>query len=237
MNRAVLSDRRERVDVRWHWSSLLVPGVLMLVIALVVLPLAAPGYPLAGYLLAGLVMAALLVGSMLVHEFAHVIVARRVRARVERISLGFGGGRTELAEQARTPRAEFLISAAGPAMSFGVAGVFLVVAAVGTVLWFALIVLVCLVFLAIINGVLAAMNLLPGPSTDGTQMLCAVLWRHGGDPAHAAAMVRRVRRVRRVLGGALFAAGLVLMFTTGVLSGLWLVGLAAFVASPGGKGG
>lgn len=234
MNRAVLPGRRERVVVRLHWSSVLVPGVLMLVIALVVLPVAAPGYPLAGYLLAGLVMAALLVGSVLVHEVAHVVVARRVKTRVERISLGFGGGRTALAKETRTPRAEFLISAAGPAMSFGVAGVFLVLAAVGTVLRFALIVLVYLVFLAIINGVLAVTNLLPGPSTDGTQMLYAVLWRHSGDPAHAAATAGRVRRV---LGGALLAAGLVLMFAHGVLSGLWLIGLGAFVASPGGKGG
>src|SRR5687767_11167584 len=80
--------------------------------------------PLAGYLI-GLGFVVSLLGSVLLHELGHALTARRYGIGVRGITLELLGGYTEMERDAPTPRADLVISLAGPAVSavLGVAAV------------------------------------------------------------------------------------------------------------------
>jgi Zn-dependent protease len=59
----------------------------------------------------------LLYGSVLIHELSHSVVARAFGLPVRRILLYPLGGFSEIEQEPPTPAREFLVSAAGPAMS------------------------------------------------------------------------------------------------------------------------
>src|ERR1700739_3596629 len=58
--------------------------------------------------------------SVLIHELSHCVVARAFRLPVRRILLYPLGGFSEIEQEPPTPGKEFLVSAAGPAMSLPV---------------------------------------------------------------------------------------------------------------------
>ena len=64
----------------------------------------------------------LLYVSVLVHELSHCVVARAFKLPVRRILLYPLGGFSEIEQEPPTPGQEFLVSAAGPAMSLALAG-------------------------------------------------------------------------------------------------------------------
>src|SRR5580658_1175131 len=55
--------------------------------------------------------------SVLIHELSHCVVARAFQLPVRRILLYPLGGFSEIEQEAQTPAREFLVSAAGPAIS------------------------------------------------------------------------------------------------------------------------
>jgi Zn-dependent protease len=107
--------------------------------------------------------------SVLVHELGHAVVARHLDVRVEGIELGFFGGAARMIDPPKNPGDEIAIAAAGPAVSFAIGGLALVVGTVagapllGTIAW--------------INLVLGAFNLLPALPMDGGRILRAALAR------------------------------------------------------------
>src|SRR4029079_12097768 len=66
----------------------------------------------------------LFLGSLLAHELGHSLVAQRNGVRVRNITLWMLGGVAQLEGRMPTPGAEFRIAAAGPAVSYLLAGVF-----------------------------------------------------------------------------------------------------------------
>jgi Zn-dependent protease/CBS domain-containing protein len=166
----------------------------------------------------------LLYVSVLCHELSHSLVARGFGLPVRRILLYPLGGVSEIEREAPTPGRQFLVAAAGPALSLalGVAGWCLakvvpygVTGALIRQLMFA-------------NFVVAAFNLLPGLPLDGGQMLRAVIWKVTGRPNAATIAAAWV-------GRALAVGLLVIPFFTGGLaggnfvSGLWVIVIAAFM--------
>jgi Zn-dependent protease/CBS domain-containing protein len=118
--------------------------------------------------------------SVLVHELSHSVVARGFGLPVRRILLWPLGGFSEIEREPQTPGREFVISAAGPALSLALAaagyGLAHVVKA-GTIPG-------TLVFQLIwANLVVGAFNLLPGLPLDGGRMLRAAIWKVTGRPA------------------------------------------------------
>src|SRR5579864_3622820 len=83
---------------------------------------------LATPLLLGAISALLLFASVLIHEFSHSLVAQARGMRVRDITLFIFGGVSNIGGEARTARDEFLIAAVGPLTSFGLAGIFYVLA-------------------------------------------------------------------------------------------------------------
>ena len=162
--------------------------------------------------------------SVLVHELSHSIVARGYGLPVRRILLYPLGGISEIEKEPQTPAREFVVSAAGPALSLLLAaaglGLSRVVdtgisgSLVRQLMW--------------ANIIVGVFNLLPGLPLDGGRMLRAVVWKLTNRPATATIVAAWVGRVIAI-------ALLVIPFYFGrlsggnMVSGLWVAVIAAFM--------
>ena len=172
------------------------------------------------------VFVVLLYASVLVHELSHCVVARAFDLPVRRVLLYPLGGFSEIEKEAPTPAREFLVAAAGPAIS-------LVLAAAG----YGLSTLVphgtahvLVTQLMWANLLVGLFNLLPGLPLDGGRMLRAGIWkvtRRPGTATIGAAWTGRVIAVALVIVPfALFARD---SNTNQVFDAAWLAVIAAFM--------
>jgi Zn-dependent protease/CBS domain-containing protein len=117
--------------------------------------------------------------SVLVHELSHSVVARGYGLPVRRILLYPLGGFSEIEREPQTPGREFLVSAAGPALSLVLAagGYGLTHVVQGGTIGGTLV-----AQLMWANLVVGAFNLLPGLPLDGGRMLRAAIWKVTGRP-------------------------------------------------------
>ncbi|MCK2216429.1 site-2 protease family protein [Actinomadura sp. ATCC 31491] len=141
--------------------------------------------------------AVLLYVSVLLHELAHSVLAKAYGLPVRRITLYLLGGVSEIEKEPPTPGKEFLVAAAGPALSLGLAGVGWladeyainnggIVEVLVLQLWFA-------------NLIVGVFNLLPGLPLDGGRMLRAGVWKLAGDPGSGTVVAAWGGRVLAVL--------------------------------------
>ncbi len=177
------------------------------------------------YLVAA-VFVVLLYASVLVHELSHCLVARAFGLPVRRVLLYPLGGFSEIEKEAPTPAREFLVAAAGPAIS-------LVLAAVGYGLsrlipFGTAHVLVTQLMWA--NLLVGLFNLLPGLPLDGGRMLRAGIWKisHRPDAATigAAWTGRVIAAALLIVPFALFARD---SNTNQIFDAAWLAVIAAFM--------
>jgi Zn-dependent protease len=121
---------------------------------------------------AGVIAVLVAFASVIAHELGHALVARHLGVRVSSIELHFFGGAAKIVDQPRTPGHEIAIAAAGPAVSFVIAGVALLLAQVAFAPLFG--------GLAWINLLLGGFNLIPALPMDGGRILRALLTRRMG---------------------------------------------------------
>ena len=208
-----------RVDRSWFISFALVASSL----ALVYFPRALPAPPVVHWAW-GVGCALLLFVSLVAHELAHALTAQRYGIRVESITLRLLGGVSQMVEEPSTPRAELLTAAAGPVMSFALAGMAFGARAVagGPVS-----LLVLFGYVGAANLVIAVFNLLPGYPLDGGRLVRANLWAWRGSFDWATRVASMIGRVTGLMlagfGAANAAAG------GELISGLWLVVVGIFV--------
>lgn len=129
----------------------------------------------------GVLQAALLLLSVLVHEVAHAIAARSLGMPVLRIVANLWGGHTSFQTVRPSPGPMALVALAGPAANLVLAGA----AFVGWVTSGDGLVHSVFQGLLIINGTLAAFNVVPALPLDGGAALESVVWwvtgkRHRG---------------------------------------------------------
>lgn len=171
--------------------------------------------------LAGVAIVVLAFASILVHELGHALVARHLDVTVDRIDLGFFGGAARMVELPRRPADEIAIAAAGPIVSFVLAGLAMALHAVTGFGLFAAI--------GWINVAIGAFNLLPALPMDGGRILRAALARR---MSFARATDTAVTVARWVAGGlavfALIQGSLYLVVLAGLL---WLMGSRERVAA------
>ena len=176
-----------RVDSSWAVIALLVTYTMYLRSSIV--------YPeLSGAGAVGIAVLAtvLFFGSVLVHELAHALVSEARGIRVQDITLFLFGGATRARVDSRGPGDEFLITVVGPLTSLLLAGLFglgnlagrnaLPPPLAGT-----------LGYLAWVNLLLAAFNLVPGFPLDGGRLLRSAIWKATGN-------LRRATRIASVAG-------------------------------------
>jgi Zn-dependent protease len=111
--------------------------------------------------------------SVVLHELGHSVVALSYGIPVRRINLFIFGGVSEIGAEAPSAWAEFLIAAAGPAVSVILGFVFLLLERPvhGIAPLYGLI-----KYLAYINFALAVFNLIPGFPLDGGRVFRAIVW-------------------------------------------------------------
>lgn len=214
------------VEVGVNWSVLLVFALFAWELSDLVLPSYHRGQSTAVYWIVGVAVTIVFFASLLAHEVSHALVARHEGVGVRRITLWLFGGVSELEGEALTPQADFRIAVVGPltslvlAVVFGACAVFVhqgdnamgvVISGVGWLAW--------------MNLLLGAFNLLPGAPLDGGRVLRALVWRRSGDRLRG---VTVASRSGQVLGFVLIALG-VLEFLAGYLLGLWLLFLGWFL--------
>lgn len=167
--------------IRIHASFLMLLGMVLLFMG---------GLP-------GVAVVLMVAGSVLVHELGHALVARRFGVPVNEIGLHFFGGAAQIAGLPRRPRDEVAIAAAGPAVSFALAGMGQGLAVLTGLHLFA--------WLGWVNLVLGAFNLLPAFPSDGGRILRAALAPRRGFVAATELAVK----VGRVVCVAMGVVGLV----------------------------
>jgi Zn-dependent protease len=114
--------------------------------------------------------------SIIAHEVSHSLVARRYGIPMKGITLFIFGGVAEMSEEPPSPRSEFLMAAVGPLSSFAIALVFYGIYRLGNQGELPTPVNGVVGYLAMINGLLGAFNLLPAFPLDGGRILRSILW-------------------------------------------------------------
>ncbi|WP_026342808.1 site-2 protease family protein [Nocardia sp. BMG111209] len=174
-----------------------------------------------------------LFAALVAHELAHSIVARRHGVRVDRIVFWLLGGASELTDEPPDARADLWIALAGPLTSLATGVVAYIAAMITAILGPDGAITIALVWLAVMNVVLAVFNMLPGAPLDGGRVLRAVIWWRTGDRLRAATAAARSGRR---LGTVLIVLGVVEIALTRRLDGMWPMLLGWFLrASAGGE--
>lgn len=221
--------RVKGIPIRLHFTLLIVFSLVTWTLAASFMPQFFPGLTPAEYWAMGAAGAVLLFASVLLHELSHSILALKFGIKVRQIILFIFGGVSDIEEETRNPRKEFLIAVVGPATSFVLSAIFtglwLASSAVQTVPVFEGIML----YGAIINALLGAFNLLPAFPLDGGRIL-------------RAALVRRTKRdfdmatdtavkVGVGISYAIMAIGFLMILTSSFVSGIWLILVGWFLHS------
>ena len=171
----------------------------------------------------GLSTALLLFGSVLLHELGHSLAALREGIKVSNITLRLFGGVALMERECSTAMGSFRVAAAGPAVSFVLAGLLLagqhaadhVNPLLGNLVG----------QLGVLNLVLAVFNLLPGLPLDGGLILKALVWQFTGSQRRGIQVATATGRLLSLTG---IMLGIYIFLRGGGLIGLWLVMLGWF---------
>jgi Zn-dependent protease/CBS domain-containing protein len=128
------------------------------------------------YWLMGIVGAFGLFFSIVFHEMCHSLVARKYGMPMKGITLFIFGGVAEMGEEPPTPKAEFMMAIIGPISSIVIGIVFYGIYFVGRQNGWSEPINGVVQYLAFINGLLAAFNLIPAFPLDGGRVLRSILW-------------------------------------------------------------
>ncbi|QDV85822.1 site-2 protease family protein [Planctomycetes bacterium TBK1r] len=216
MNNSWHLGRYAGIDIRIHWTFLLLP------IWIYFSSLAAGSGAVAATVSVAFVLA--IFGCVVLHEYGHALTARRFGIGTRDITLLPIGGVASLQRMPRNPWQELAIAVAGPAVNVAIAAVLFVgLPILAGVSLLPIAVAGLLAKLAWVNVVLVVFNMIPAFPMDGGRVLRAML-----------ALVMPYHNATRVaVGVGRFAAvGLGLV---GLMSGnLMLVLIAGFVLLAGG---
>ena len=225
------------IPIRLHASWFLVFLLVTWTLATGYLPESLPGLSPERYWTMGGIAAVLLFLSVLLHELGHSYVALRYHIPIEQITLFIFGGVAHMRKEAPTPRAEFLIAIAGPAVSFSLGGMCLGAVEMAGATgdgggWRGLMMLGSL--LGFVNLQLGLFNLIPGFPLDGGRVLRAGLWAWGKDFYRATKQAAMVGLLFGVVLG-LLGIGVIIGAFSGALpvsmvsNGGWVVFIGMFL--------
>ena len=222
MNGNISLGRIGGVQVRVSWSWLVIFALIVWTLADGVFPSQNPGLSRGTHLAMAIVAALLFFVSILLHELGHAWQARREGLEVDGITLWLFGGVSQFKSGFPSAGAEFRIAIAGPLVSLGLGGVFVLIALAGlpsavdgVAAW-----------LGYINLALLVFNLIPALPLDGGRVLRAALWQSRGDLAWA---TRIGTDVGRVFGYLFIGLGLAMFIFQGSFSGAWLAFIGWFL--------
>jgi Zn-dependent protease/CBS domain-containing protein len=222
MNGNLTLGRLGGVQVRIHWSWLVIFALIVWSLAATVFPSQNPDLSDGVHLAMGVVAALLFFASVLLHELGHAWQARREGMEIDDITLWLFGGVAQFKGAFPNPGAEFRIAIAGPLVTLVLGAGFLLAALArlpsavdGVAAWLGYISLSLLVF-----------NLIPALPLDGGRVLRAALWRARGDIGWA---TRIAADIGRGFGYLFIALGVAMFIVEGSFSGAWLAFIGWFL--------
>ena len=165
--------------------------------------------------------------SIVLHELAHALVARSFGLPIGGITLFIFGGVAELRQEPTTPRSEFWVAIVGPVASIVIAGACFAFA-IGTEAAGWLLITAVLIFLMLINTVLALFNLVPAFPLDGGPGVRSIIWWRTGNLRRATSIASMFGTV---FGAVLVLSGLSQIVSGNTLGGTWQVLIGIFLAS------
>lgn len=228
------------IQIGIHFTWLIALALITWSLAANLFPVTMVGLSTLTYWVMGLVAALLLFVSVLLHELAHSLVARGHGMKVDSITLFILGGVSNLSEEPKDPGIEFQMSIAGPLSSL----------IIGIICWAAVSLIqmkivalnaiynvgslntpleTILGYLAFINVLLAAFNLIPGFPLDGGRVLRSIIW---GSTRNLRKATNIASSIGQVFGWAMIGAGVYLVFLPGgFISGIWIAFIGWFLTS------
>ena len=216
------------IPVRIHYTLWLVFILIAWSLAYGYMPRQYPGLSAVTYWAIGIASAVILFVSVLIHELSHSYIAKKNGLPIARITLFFFGGVSEMTEEPQDPRLEVRMAAAGPLMSFVIAGVLGALWYVFTFAKAPVGLTATLGYGALINAVLGAFNLLPAFPLDGGRVFRGTLWKRSGNLVRS---TRNATRVSEVFSLLMMFGGFAAIIFGDFVDGLWIVVLGWFIRS------
>lgn len=173
-------------------------------------------WPAAEYWIIGIITAVLFFLSVLLHELGHSVVARHFNIPVSSIKLFIFGGVSQIGMEPPSAGIEFVMAMVGPLVSFGLAGIF---ALLQLVLASFVPAVALTKYLAYINVVLGAFNLIPGFPLDGGRVLRSIVWGWTHDLQRATFVAGTAGRF---IGFLFILLGVWQVITGNFVNGLWI---------------
>lgn len=163
-------------------------------------------------------------GSLFLHEWAHALMAHHRRVPIPASTLFLFGGVADATPTPSDPKTESLVALVGPLTSIALSVVWYLAFEIGYRANLPLATLGVFNFLALANGLVGGMNLLPAFPLDGGVLLRAWLRTRGKDLQQA---TRLASLLGSLCGFLMMAAGFVHIVTGRMLIGIWwfIVGL------------
>ena len=185
-----------------------------------------PGHNIAVYWTIAVFGAVGLFGSIIFHELSHSLVARLYGLSIRGITLFIFGGVAEMDGEPASARTEFAMAIAGPISSFVLAFGFYMLSGIASFAGMYSPVIALLGYLAFINTMLAAFNLIPAFPLDGGRVFRAALWAWKGDLQWA---TRYSSRVGAAFGILLVVLGVFNVVQGDFVGGMWLALIGLFL--------
>ncbi|MFC2021849.1 site-2 protease family protein [Chloroflexota bacterium] len=189
-----------------------------------------PDYSQWRYWIIGIITSLLFFASVVAHELAHSLVGRANGIPIESITLFIFGGVARMTKEVTRPAAELKMAAAGPICSLVIGGLF-------GLLWLFLPnitepIATMILWLAVMNGGLAAFNLIPGFPLDGGRIFRSLLWRTTGSYSRS---TRIATRIGQGIGYFFILAGISIIFLhpfgLSWFDGIWIGFIGWFLGS------
>jgi len=216
------------IPVRIHYTLWLVFLLIAWTLAYGYMPHQYPGLSTLTYWAIGIASAFVLFASVLIHELSHSYIAKKNGLPIARITLFFFGGVSEMTEEPQDAGLEVRMAAAGPLMSFLIAGILGGFWYVSDVAHFPIVITATVGYGALINAVLGAFNLLPAFPLDGGRVFRGSLWKHSKNLIGA---TRTATRVSEGLSLLMMLGGFVAIILGDFVDGIWIVVLGWFIKS------
>lgn len=214
------------IPIGVHWSWLFVFVIVVWSLATSLFPSTYPGLDGSTYVAMAAVSAVAFFGSVLLHELGHALRGVREGVAIDGITLWLLGGVAKLQGNPPSPPAEFRVAVCGPVMTLGLAAAFAAAAIVGDRLGWPDAAQGVVDYLARINGLVLAFNLVPALPLDGGRVLRSWLWRR---QQSFAAATRSAARAGQAFGLMLIAIGLLGLFQRSGPGGIWFAFLGWFL--------
>jgi Zn-dependent protease/CBS domain-containing protein len=212
-----------RIDASW----ILIAVLVIWSLAMWFFPAEFPGLATSAYWWMGVVGAFGLFGSIVFHEMCHSLVANHYQLPMKGITLFIFGGVAEMESEPQSPKVEFLMALAGPLSSIALGFLFYGIGKAAEGIW-PIEAVAVIAYLAEINWLLAAFNLIPAFPLDGGRVLRSAMWHFQHDLRRS---TRIASRIGSGFGILLMLFAVYQLFVGYFISAVWYFLIGMFIQS------